>query len=191
MRLKSGGFRFRNTIAITARESLIFHSGTKSGPCGNCVVRTVSVRGSKKRDCGLKAGTSPGQPRQLCERSRAGSFHQYGGTFTADKKMKVATIPVGYGDGYARGLSNRGEVLIRGKRARILGRVCMDQFMVDVTDIPDTVFMDEVVLIGRDGDDEITVEELSEICGRFNYEFVCCLGKRIPRVYKGSNLLEK
>ena len=107
------------------------------------------------------------------------------------EKMKVATIPVGYGDGYARGLSNRGEVLIRGKRARILGRVCMDQFMVDVTDIPDTVFMDEVVLIGRDGDDEITVEELSEICGRFNYEFVCCLGKRIPRVYKGSNLLEK
>ena len=69
--------------------------------------------------------------------------------------------------------------------------VCMDQFMVDVSDIPDTVFMDEVVLIGRDGDDEITVEELSEICGRFNYEFVCCLGKRIPRVYKGSNLLEK
>ena len=92
--------------------------------------------------------------------------------------MKVATIPVGYGDGYARGLSNRGEVLIRGKRARILGRVCMDQFMVDVTDIPDTVFMDEVVLIGRDGDDEITVEELSEICGRFNYEFVAVLEKR-------------
>ena len=98
--------------------------------------------------------------------------------------MKVATIPVGYGDGYARGLSNRGEVLIRGKRARILGRVCMDQFMVDVTDIPDTVFMDEVVLIGRDGDDEITVEELSEICGRFNYEFVCCLGKRVPGYVK-------
>ena len=120
-----------------------------------------------------------------------GASISYGGTFTADKKMKVATIPVGYGDGYARGLSNRGEVLIRGKRARILGRVCMDQFMVDVTDIPDTVFMDEVVLIGRDGDDEITVEELSEICGRFNYEFVCCLGKRSPRVYKGSNLLEK
>ena len=107
-----------------------------------------------------------------------GASISYGGTFTADKKMKVATIPVGYGDGYARGLSNRGEVLIRGKRARILGRVCMDQFMVDVTDIPDTVFMDEVVLIGRDGDDEITVEELSEICGRFNYEFVCCLGKK-------------
>ena len=115
----------------------------------------------------------------------------YGGTFTADKKMKVATIPVGYGDGYARGLSNRGEVLIHGKRARILGRVCMDQFMVDVTDIPKTTFMDEVVLIGKDGEDEITVEELSEICGRFNYEFVCCLGKRIPRVYKSKDFMEK
>ncbi len=102
--------------------------------------------------------------------------------------MKVATIPVGYGDGYARGLSNRGEVLIRGKRARILGRVCMDQFMVDVTDIPDTVFMDEVVLIGRDGDDEITVEELSEICGRFNYEFVCCLGKEFPGFIREATL---
>ena len=154
--------------------------------CTDCIRQR-----SKKEDCGLKAGTSPGQPRQLCEEVEPGASISYGGTFTADKKMKVATIPVGYGDGYARGLSNRGEVLIRGKRARILGRVCMDQFMVDVTDIPDTVFMDEVVLIGRDGDDEITVEELSEICGRFNYEFVCCLGKRIPRVYKGSNLLEK
>ena len=71
------------------------------------------------------------------------------------------------------------------------GRVCMDQFMVDVTDIPKTTFMDEVVLIGKDGEDEITVEELSEICGRFNYEFVCCLGKRIPRVYKSKDFMEK
>ena len=121
----------------------------------------------------------------------AGAAISYGGTYVADKKKRVATIPVGYADGYPRQLSNKGWVLIHGKKAPILGRVCMDQFMVDVTDIPDTVFMDEVVLIGRDGDDEITVEELSEICGRFNYEFVCCLGKRIPRVYKGSNLLEK
>ena len=112
----------------------------------------------------------------------------YGGTFTAEKNLKVATIPVGYGDGYARGLSNQADVLIHGKRARILGRVCMDQFMVDVTDIPDVKFMDEVVLIGKSGEEEITVEELSELSGRFNYEFVCCLGKRIPRVYKGGNL---
>lgn len=112
----------------------------------------------------------------------------YGGTFTADRQMRVATIPVGYGDGYARGLSNQADVLIHGKRARILGRVCMDQFMVDVTDIPETAFMDEVILIGKSGEEEITVEELSELSGRFNYEFVCCLGKRIPRVYRGGEL---
>lgn len=114
----------------------------------------------------------------------AGTAISYGGTFVAEKKMKVATIPVGYGDGYPRALSNKGEVLIHGKRARILGRVCMDQFMVDVTDIPETKFMDRVVLVGTDGEDRISVEELSDLSGRFNYEFVCCLGKRIPRVYR-------
>lgn len=113
----------------------------------------------------------------------AGTSISYGGTFTAPKRMKVATIPVGYGDGYARGLSNKADVLIRGRRARILGRVCMDQFMVDVTDIPDVKFMDQAVLIGFDGEEHIPVEELSALCGRFNYEFVCCLGRRIPRVY--------
>ncbi|MDU7708032.1 MAG: alanine racemase [Clostridium sp.] len=113
----------------------------------------------------------------------AGTSISYGGTFIAPKKMKVATIPVGYGDGYARGLSNKADVLIRGRRARILGRVCMDQFMVDVTDIPGVTFMDQAVLVGFDGEEHISVEELSGLCGRFNYEFVCCLGRRIPRVY--------
>lgn len=112
-----------------------------------------------------------------------GTAISYGGTFVAEKKMKVATIPVGYGDGYPRSLSNKGFVLIHGKRAKILGRVCMDQFMADVTEIPETKFMDPVVLIGADGDEQITVEELADLSGRFNYEFVCCLGKRIPRVH--------
>lgn len=120
-----------------------------------------------------------------------GTAISYGGTFVAQKQMRVATIPVGYGDGYPRSLSNKGEVLIRGKRARILGRVCMDQFMVDVTDIPETEFMDRVVLIGDDRDDRITVEELSELSGRFHYEFVCCLGKRIPRVYTADGKIVK
>lgn len=121
-----------------------------------------------------------------------GTAISYGGTFVAEKKMKVATIPVGYGDGYPRSLSNKGSVLIHGKRARILGRVCMDQFMVDVTDIPETKFMDRAVLVGEDGDDRITVEELARLSGRFNYEFVCCLGKRIPRVYeKDGTIIEQ
>mgnify|MGYP001622945728 FL=1 len=113
----------------------------------------------------------------------------YGGTFVAPKKMRVATIPVGYGDGYPRSLSNKGSVLIHGKRAKILGRVCMDQFMADVTEIPETKFMDRVTLIGEDGSDRITVDELAELSGRFNYEFVCCLGKRIPRVYRRNGRL--
>ena len=116
----------------------------------------------------------------------AGTPISYGGIFVSDWPMRVATIPVGYGDGYPRSLSNKGYVLIHGKRARILGRVCMDQFMADVTDIPETAFMDRAVLVGRDGDEEITVDELADLSGRFNYEFVCCLGKRIPRIYKKS-----
>lgn len=121
-----------------------------------------------------------------------GTSISYGGTFVAPEKMKVATIPVGYGDGYPRSLSNKGSVLIHGKRAKILGRVCMDQFMADVTGIPETEFMDEVTLIGKDGSDEITVEELSDLSGRFNYEFVCCLGRRIPRVYrKGGRIVRQ
>ena len=105
----------------------------------------------------------------------------YGGTFVADKKMRIATIPAGYGDGYPRSLSNKGWVLIRGKRAPITGRVCMDQFMVDVTDIPDVREGDMVTLIGSEGGHEITMESLGELSGRFNYELVCDIGKRVPR----------
>ena len=90
-----------------------------------------------------------------------GTSISYGGTFVAPKQMKVATIPVGYGDGYPRSLSNKGCVLIHGKRARILGRVCMDQFMVDVTDIPEVQFMYMAVLIGVDQVDRITDAELA------------------------------
>ena len=112
-----------------------------------------------------------------------GSAISYGGTFVAEKTMRVATIPVGYGDGWPRALSNRGEVLIRGKRARILGRICMDQFMADVTDIPEAGEDDAVTLLGRDGEEEITAEELAERSGGFHYELLCNVGKRVPRVY--------
>lgn len=113
----------------------------------------------------------------------------YGGTYVTPKKMRVATIPVGYGDGYPRGLSNKGYVLIRGKKAPILGRVCMDQFMVSVEDIPDAQEGDEVTLIGADGAEQITMEELGGLSGRFNYELACDLGKRIPRVYMKDGVM--
>lgn len=112
-----------------------------------------------------------------------GQSVSYGGTFTAEHEMRIATIPVGYGDGYPRTLSGKGHVLIRGQKAAILGRVCMDQFMVDVTEIPDVTEGDPVVLIGTDGRETITAEYLGDLSGRFNYELVCDLGRRIPRVY--------
>lgn len=118
-----------------------------------------------------------------CKTIHAGQSVSYGGLFTAQKDTRVATIPVGYGDGYPRSLSGRGYVLIHGKKAPILGRVCMDQFMVDISEIPEAMDGDKVTLLGMDGTERITAEELGELSGRFNYEFVCDLGKRIPRVY--------
>ncbi|MBQ3795214.1 MAG: alanine racemase [Butyrivibrio sp.] len=115
----------------------------------------------------------------------AGTPVSYGGTFVTDKPTKIATIPVGYGDGYPRSLSNKGYVFINGKPANILGRVCMDQFMVDVTDIDDVKEGDEVVLLGKDkvSGEEITAEFLGDLGGRFNYELTCNINKRVPRVY--------
>lgn len=107
----------------------------------------------------------------------------YGGTYRVNGTKRIATVPVGYGDGYPRSLSNRGYVLIHGQKAPICGRICMDQFMVDVTGMEGVKTGDQVILAGRDGDQEITLEELGELSGRFNYEFACDLGKRIPRVY--------
>ena len=112
-----------------------------------------------------------------------GAAFSYGGTFTAKKEMKVATIPVGYADGYPRSLSNKGWVLIHGKKAPILGRVCMDQFMVDITKIPDAKAGDEVTLIGKDGKEFISIEKFGDLSGRFSYEFACDISKRVPRVY--------
>lgn len=120
----------------------------------------------------------------------AGTPISYGGTFVTPKPMRIATVPVGYGEGYPRGLSNKGSVLVHGHRVPVLGRVCMDQFMIDVTDLPQTKEGDLVTLIGKDGDEQITIEELGELSGRFNYELACDLGKRIPRVYtKGGKIL--
>ncbi len=112
-----------------------------------------------------------------------GTQVSYGGTYTTQRPTRIATIPVGYADGYARGLSNRGSVLIHGRRAPILGRVCMDQFMVDVTEIPEAKELDEATLLGKDGEDCIAMEELGDLSGRFNYEFACCISKRVPRIY--------
>ena len=107
----------------------------------------------------------------------------YGGTYVTTKPTVVATVPVGYADGYCRNLSNRFHVLIGGRKAPILGRICMDQMMVDVTDIPNASVGDRVVLIGKDGNEEITTEQIAAAADSFNYEFVCGISRRVPRIY--------
>lgn len=115
----------------------------------------------------------------------------YGSTYVTDRKMKIATVPVGYGDGYPRYLSNKGEVLVKGTRCKILGRVCMDQFMIDVSHLPDVQIADEVTLVGSDGNETITVEDVSDAEYRFNYEFCCLITPRVPRIYiKDGKVIE-
>ncbi len=113
----------------------------------------------------------------------AGEGVSYGRTYITEAPTKVATVAIGYADGYPRSLSSKGSVLIRGKRAPIIGRICMDQMMVDVTGIDGVAVEDIVTLIGKDGGEYISVEELSELSGRFNYEFVCDLSERVERKY--------
>ena len=115
----------------------------------------------------------------------------YGGTFVTTRKTRVATVPVGYADGYRRNLSGKFYVLIRGRRAPILGRVCMDQMMVDITDVPDVKIDDPVVLVGNDGNDVITVEEIAAAADSFNYEFVCGISRRVPRRYRQNGQIIK
>ena len=113
----------------------------------------------------------------------AGREISYGGTFVTTRDTRIATVPVGYADGYRRSLSGKFYVLIHGKRAPILGRICMDQMMVDVTDIPETSVGDRVTLVGRDGDETITMEAIAAAADSFNYEFVCGISRRVPRIY--------
>ena len=113
----------------------------------------------------------------------AGREISYGGTYVTKADTVVATIPVGYADGYRRNLSGKFYVLIRGQKAPILGRICMDQMMVDVTAIPGVSVGDQVTLVGTDGGETITMEEISAQADSFNYEFVCGISRRVPRLY--------
>jgi alanine racemase len=107
----------------------------------------------------------------------------YGGTFTTARESRIATLPVGYADGWRRGLSNRGAVLVGGRRAPLVGTICMDLCLADVTDVPEVRVGDEVVLIGRQGTEEIRVAEVAAHCGTISYEIFCGIGRRVPRVH--------
>lgn len=121
----------------------------------------------------------------------AGVGISYGHIYVTDKVMKIATVPVGYADGYSRSLSSKGRVLVNGQYANIVGRVCMDQFMIDVTHIEGVKQDDVVTLIGRDGNNTISIEEVADLANSLNYEFMCNISKRVPRVYyRKGNIVE-
>lgn len=117
---------------------------------------------------------------------KAGTPISYGGTYVTNGITKIATVPVGYGDGYPRSLSGKGYVIVNGQKVPILGRVCMDQFMIDISQAGNVKEGDEVTLIGNDGDATITMEDLMNWSGMLNYELACIIGKRVPRVYTKS-----
>lgn len=120
----------------------------------------------------------------LLKQVQKGTSISYGRTFITKRKSTIATIPAGYADGYNRKLSNNGEVLIKGKRAPVAGRVCMDTIMADVTDIPDVNYKSEVVLIGRQGNEQITADDIAEKIGTIPYEVLTSIGARVKRVYR-------
>lgn len=113
----------------------------------------------------------------------AGQSVSYGRKFIADKKVKIASLPIGYADGYTRMLSGKAEALVKGQRVPVVGRICMDQCMIDVTGIDDVKVGDEVVLFGQQGDNFISIDEVAEKLGTINYEIVCMISRRVPRVY--------
>lgn len=122
----------------------------------------------------------------------AGREISYGGTFKTDKTRIIATVPVGYADGYPRCLSNMGRVLVNSQYAPIVGRVCMDQFMIDVTDIDGVKVGTQVTLVGKDGDKELSMEEVSELAHSFNYELPCRISRRVDRAfYKGGREIKR
>ena len=120
----------------------------------------------------------------------AGESISYGCTYTTEKETRVATLCAGYADGVTRVLSNNGEVLIRGKRAKIIGRVCMDQFMVDVTHIPEVEAGDTATIFGTDGNETISVDEIAKKANTINYEIICNINSRVTRVYMKNGKVE-
>lgn len=121
---------------------------------------------------------------------KKGATISYGRTFTADRKMKIATVPIGYADGFIRQNAKDGYMMVNGKKAKIVGRICMDQTMLDVTDIEDVKTGDEVVVFGTGENGEPTADSLAENTGTINYETVCLVGKRVPRIYIKDGKIE-
>lgn len=166
----------------------LYHCEHEKGKAGN-IIRLGIVLYGLRPDCEnpLPKGIAPVLTWKtvvsMVKNVHTGESIGYGRCYTAPKKLRVATLPTGYADGYSRALSGKGYVLIRGRKAPILGRICMDQMMVDVSDIPDVALGDEAVLLGKSGNEQFTADDMAKIIGTIGYEIVCNISKRVTRVY--------
>ncbi|MDR3262745.1 MAG: alanine racemase [Clostridiales bacterium] len=158
-----------------------------------CGIMTYGLYPSKEtnQDFGLKPAMSWYASVSHVKTLPSGYGVSYGRTYITSGDTRIATIPIGYADGYPRALSGKGKVIINGKFAPITGRVCMDQFMVDVTGIDGVEIGTQVIIVGTDGGKTITVEELADAAYSFNYEFVCGIGLRVPKIYYKNGKLYK
>ena len=125
----------------------------------------------------------------LIKKVPAGTKISYGCTYTTKRDTKIATVPIGYADGYLRLFSGKAHILVDGKRAAVIGRICMDQMMVDVTDVENVSENSEVIIFGGDKENAVTLDELAKIANTINYELLCILSKRVPRIYVRKNQL--
>lgn len=161
------------------------HLGGECGDMVRCGIVTYGLYPSNemKNTCKLFPAMELKSSIAFVKDVPSGFKVSYGSTFVTDKETKIATVSAGYSDGYPRYMSNKGSVIVNGIRCRIIGRVCMDQMMIDVTDVPNVKIGDEVTLVGTDGNETIRIEDISDPEARFNYEVVCLINKRVPRVY--------
>ncbi len=185
--LKQSGFVFKYIHCCNSAASAL-----RDKDCGNLIRSGIILYGlppayELKDNFKLEPIMSVKSSVSMVKNISIGDSLNYGRTFTAEKPMTVATVPIGYADGFPRALSNRGFVLINGKKAQILGRICMDQMTVDVTDIPDVSIGTNVTVIGKDGDFSIGFDEIAEMCNTISYEIICNVSIRMPRVYMSNN----
>ncbi len=182
-RLKSDGYDFKYIHCCNSAASAL-----RSSDNGNLIRPGIILYGLSP-SFGLDIGfvqrpiMSIKSVISMVKTIQKGDSVSYGRTFTADRSMTVATVPIGYADGYPRAMSNRGYVLINGKKAPIIGRVCMDQMTVDVTDIEDVTIDTVVTVIGQDGEYSVTLDDIAKACNTISYEIMCNISIRMPRVY--------
>lgn len=192
---------FKNSVEALKNKGINFEfihccnsaaSALRSGDYGNLIRPGIILYGLPPA-AGLNIGYLPKPVMSvksavsMVKEINEGNSVSYGRSFTAAKKIRLATVPIGYADGYPRALSNKGKVIINGQFAPIVGRICMDQMTVDISEIDNVDLGTEVTVIGRDGELSISFDDIAEMCNTISYEIMCNVSIRMPRVYKQSD----